>query len=500
MNKVMAMAFVAISFAWNVSAVPETNGRIGTALPENIENLPELTHQIDALVTAYHNANRFDGTVLVAKGDQVIYQKGFGLAERSWAIPNGPETRYRIASVTKQFTAALILRMMEEGLLDIDAPISRYLPEYPMPQGQDIKLSNLLNHTSGIPNFTNLPGWDARKRDPYTPEEAVAVFSALTPEFKPGEKYKYSNSNYSVLGLIIERVTGKQYSRALQEWILNPQGLKNTGYHHRNLVVDRMARGYIRQTLAYAPEKYADVSHPYAAGMLYSTVGDLHQWKRALHTGHVFKNPETLAAMLTPFGGKSYGYGFGISRAKRVFDGEEVAIYAHGGRIEAFTTEDRYIPNGDWTVIAISNAFDNPNTVANGIHALLIGKDAPPPKLGARWLLVELIADHGAEKAFHEYQRLFARNEAGYDFSEGQLNILGYEYLTDGDFETAIGVLKLNTKNFPVSFNTWDSLGEAYLQAGEFKPAFENYSKSLKLNPENRHAAEVIEGLKAKLK
>lgn len=334
----------------------------------------------DELLAAYHKAGILNGSVLVAQGDSVLYERGFGEAEKSWHIPNTPNTKFRIGSTTKQFTAALVHQLAEQGLVDLDAPISKYLPSYPAAQGRRVTVRQLLTQTSGIPNYTSLPVWNQLRRSSFAPDSFLRVFSGLALEFEPGSKFSYSNSNYFVLGVLIEHVTGQAYATALRTRLLEPLGLRDTGYDTRTAVVEQMASGYRRVDGEYAPERYVDVSLPYAAGMMYSTVRDLYRWKRALHRGAPFRDARTLARMLTPPGGAQYGYAHGLGVLRRGFGSDTVVVIGHGGHIEGFNADDKYIPEHDWTIIVLDNTNGDVGRVGNDLLRLLLGQSVTAPR------------------------------------------------------------------------------------------------------------------------
>ncbi len=174
--------------------------------------------KLDKLIRTYADYEKFNGSVLVAEKGNVIYKKGFGLADMEWNIPNQPDTKHRLGSITKQFTAMLIMQLVEQGKLKLDVPISTYLPDYPKKKGDVITLHHLLTHSSGTPNMTSFPGFFKDiSRNAYSPVQLVNLFADSTLQFKPGERFDYSNSGYILLGYIIEKVTGKSYEQVLQE-------------------------------------------------------------------------------------------------------------------------------------------------------------------------------------------------------------------------------------------------------------------------------------------
>src|SRR6266446_6326232 len=168
--------------------------------------------KIDLLMKRYYDYGQFNGSILVAEKGKIIYEKGFGMANMEWAIPNRPDTRFRVGSVTKQFTATLVLQLVEEGKIKLDGKIGDYLADYRKDTGGRITIHQLLNHTSGIPDYTHRPDFSADiSRNPYRVTDFVKKFASGDLEFEPGSKFSYSNSGYSVLGAIIEKVTGKSY-------------------------------------------------------------------------------------------------------------------------------------------------------------------------------------------------------------------------------------------------------------------------------------------------
>lgn len=188
-----------------------------------IESDKEISkaEKIDQLISTYADYGQFNGTILVSENGVILYKKAFGLANMEWNIPNNTNTKFRLASVTKQFTSMLILQLVAEGKLDLHKPISTYLKDYPKPQADKITIHHLLTHTSGIPNYTSFPNYWNLMRNPISPSDLVKNFADSTLKFTPGERFNYSNSGYVLLGNIIETVTKKNYAEILQEKIFS---------------------------------------------------------------------------------------------------------------------------------------------------------------------------------------------------------------------------------------------------------------------------------------
>ena len=452
--------------------------------------------EIDALVTAFHDAGQFNGSVLVAENGEVIYEHGIGWANIEWEIPNTPDTKHRIGSVTKQFTSALVLQLMEDGEIDLEAPIATYLPGYPAPQGSKVTVHQLLNHTSGIPSYTGLPEFgDEMMREPFTPDELIEVVWDMPLEFEPGTDWAYNNSGYFILGRIIENVTGEEYDDVLEERLLGPLGLADTGYDHHDEIQPREASGYQYTLAGYEHAPYLDSSLPYAAGMMYSTVRDLYRWDRALYDGAApFERMETKELWYTP-GLADYAYGWSVRDEQIGEEGPTVRVIEHGGGINGFSTAFVRYPDQQNMIAVIDNTQGNASGLAAQIARILYDQPVERPKPEIARSILTTFRDEGIEAGHAEYRRLRAESPDGYDFSEPQLNRLGYYFLGEGDTETAIAVFALNTEQYPDAFNTWDSLGEAYKEAGQTDLAIEHYRKSLALNPGNQNGRRMLQEL-----
>ena len=202
-----------------------------------------ISKKADELLSAYAKQEQFSGTVLIAKGGKVVFEKGYGYADREKQLPNSPETEFRIGSVTKPFTATLILQLQEKGKLSITDPVSKYLPEYP--KGDSITIANLLNHTSGIPSITSMKQYyQVWMKEPATHELSISRFKNEPLRFSPGSKFEYSNSNYILLSYLAEKVSGKAFEELLTSELIGPLGLRQTGLDRTDRTSSRKAQGY----------------------------------------------------------------------------------------------------------------------------------------------------------------------------------------------------------------------------------------------------------------
>ncbi len=452
------------------------------------------TEQLDELLNLYTEYGQFNGSVLVSEKGEVIYKRGFGMANMEWDIPNQSNTKHRLGSITKQFTAMLILQLVEQGKLKLDVPIVTYLPDYPKSSGEKITIHHLLTHTSGIPNYTSFPNFFKNEsRNPYSPQEFVKVFADSTLDFTPGEKFSYSNSGYFLLGVIIEKVTGKSYEEVLQENILVPLKMNDTGFDHHNVILKNRATGYERRGNSYINADYLDMSIPYAAGSMYSTVEDLYLWDQALYTEQILprKYTDLLFTPYIPAFGSHYGYGWVIGKAPIGKTKDSLNVVNHGGGINGFNTLITRVPSDKNLIVLLNNTGGAPlNEMSKAISGILYNEPYDLPKKSLAYSLLKDIKEVGITQALVKFNE--NKSTENYTLREGEMNNAGYELLLAGKVKEAIEVFKLNVNAFPKSANVYDSLGEAYMKDGNNELAIENYKKSLELNPGNQGAIEML--------
>jgi CubicO group peptidase (beta-lactamase class C family) len=332
------------------------------------------TARLDAYFTSLLAAHQFSGSVLIVRGGSVLLRKGYGDADLARQIPNAPETRFRIASLTKQFTAAAILLLQAQGKLHVGDPICRYLPICP-PAWQSISMRQVLIHTSGIPNLADSDIADYSQ--PLTPRHLLALIAAKPLDFVPGTRFAYSNAGYNVLGNIIEDVSGEPYAAFLQDHIFGPLHLNATSYDVNHPPLPQHATGY---TQWGAVADYFDISLPYAAGGLASTVDDLYRWSQALDAGALL--PRTaLDDMLTPHvalcptpghgcppGETQEGYGYGYYIGTEPFG----VVQYHLGDLLGYRSLLARYPAQGLTVVVLSNLETaDPQAIRSGVERIL---------------------------------------------------------------------------------------------------------------------------------
>lgn len=450
--------------------------------------------KLDELIRTYAEYGKFNGSVLVAEKGNVIYKKGFGLADMEWNIPNQPDTKHRLGSITKQFTGMLIMQLVEQGKLKLDVPISTYLPDYPNKNGDVITIHHLLTHSSGIPNLTSFPGFFKNiSRNFYSPVQLVNQFADSTLQFKPGERNAYSNSGYMLLGYIIEKVTGKSYEQVLQENIFRPLQMNNTGYDHHETLLKNRASGYEKNGRHYVNANFIDMSVPYAAGALYSTVEDLYRWDQALYGNQLLRkeNMDLLFTKHIQSGGGYYGYGWGIGEIPIGSTAERIEAIGHGGGIDGFNTQLTRIPSDKSFIVLLNNTGGAPlNEMTNTIAAILYDKSYDLPKRSIAYSLADRIEKEGIPASLEYYKGI--SDSTGYYLNEYEMNVTGYQFLQSGKVNEAAAIFKLNTEAFPKSANVYDSYGEALMALGNKTEAIENYKQSVKLNPGNENGIKIL--------
>ena len=333
------------------SAVSVTPSAIATESPSPSPTLaPEdPAVEVDEILTLHTERETFTGAVLVARNGKILLRQGYGWADRDNQIANTPQTKYRLGSVTKQFTAMAVLILQPQGLLHVQEPICPYIPECP-DSWKMITIHHLLTHTSGIPSLTDFPDFKTFKAIPTTPEQTIARFKDKPLDFQSGAQWNYSNSGYIVLGYIIEQVSRQSYEMFLQQNIFDPLQMTSTGYDHND---GSLATGYTGVNSHWGTPDLIDMSLAYAAGGLYSTVEDLYRWDQALYSEQLVSQ-ESLDLMFTPetkmtMNGLGYGYGWFVGRMN-----QHKAV-SHGGGIDGFVTEIRRYIDDRVTIIILSN-------------------------------------------------------------------------------------------------------------------------------------------------
>jgi CubicO group peptidase (beta-lactamase class C family) len=335
----------------------------------------EVAARADAYLEARAAAGTFNGTVLLARGPRTLFVKGYGFADEEAGTRNGEATRFPTASITKTFTAALVMKLRQDGRLALEDPVCRHLLPCPL-HWQSVTLRQLLTHTTGIPDYARTADFPRKMHEPRSTEQLIAEFRDRPLEFTPGAKYSYSNSNYVLLGAVLEKVGGKPYGELLREKILEPLGMRDSGIEDRNDGIAKLASGYKPHGVRNVEADPVDPSWLYAAGAVHSTVGDLAKWTQAMRTGAILSR-EDVALMWSAEHGK---YGFGWELLEPSPQTLNRRLVFHSGGTTGFATDLLYYPDEDVTVILLANLLPVPLAdISRDLSAIVFGERPTAP-------------------------------------------------------------------------------------------------------------------------
>lgn len=332
----------------------------------------EVSAKCDEYLAKCVEVNRFQGTVLVGRAGETLLAHGYGWANAEHQVPNTVQTKFRLGSITKQFTAAAILLLAERGKLNVHDPVGKHLADAP-PAWAAVTIHHLLSHTSGIPNSTDFPEYRQTMRIAATPDQLIAQFRDKPLQFEPGAQFRYSNSGYVLLGAIIEKASGTTYEAFVRDNICAPLQLQDTGYDHAATVLPHRAAGYDRLSETPTNAEFIDMSVPYSAGALYSTVVDLARWDQALTAGKLL-SPESLAQMYSPVKA-NHAYGWVVQER---FQRQEIS---HGGAVNGFAACIARYPQQRVCVVVLSNVAAAPTErMAHDLAAIVFGEPYALPR------------------------------------------------------------------------------------------------------------------------
>lgn len=327
---------------------------------------PAFPQQADDYLQAELQAERFAGSVMAAQSNRIVFMKGYGSANRELAVANTPDTKFRLGSLTKQFTAMCILILQEQGKLSVEDSVSKYLTNCPDAWAK-IKLRHLLTHTSGLADYTKLPGYVAGMAQPCPPEKIIQRLRDQPLEFEPGGRFAYSNSGYVLLGYVVEKASGRSYEQFMQQFVFKPLGMKDSGCDRFGTILPQRATGYTPDGDSWVNSAYMDMTFPLGDGALYSTVDDFFRWYQCWREQKLV-SADSWKAMTTPEKG-DYGFGIAVVEA---FGQKE---FAHDGRMNGFVTSMRWLPSSDIFVAAFANSDSaQAGAVADNLVALLLDK------------------------------------------------------------------------------------------------------------------------------
>jgi CubicO group peptidase (beta-lactamase class C family) len=454
--------------------------------------------KIDELLTYCYENDIINGTVLVAREGEVVYKKAFGYENFNNMEALTPVSAFSIGSVSKTFTSMAVMILKEENKLQFDDKLADYFPEFPY--ANQITIRHLLNHQSGIPRYINFGRFRVKGRpgdfiDDITNEDVFEFLVQLDSlSFTPGEKYSYTNSGYVLLAMIVEKVSGQPFYTFMKENIFDPLDLKHT------LVWNATKPEIPNKTTGYDPFGEKDDYNilTYGDGGIYSTVEDLYKWDRGLYTEKIISQ-ETLKEAFTPptlndgttqvsASGSSYGFGWIIKR-----DSVHNVVF-HDGGFNGFNAIFYRELDRKEVIIFLTNKGTpwQLYPIHEAVIDILDGESYEFPPIPIAITVKPLIDEQGITESTHRYHELREAHPARYDFSERQLNSLGYYYLEKQKFSEAKVLFQLNIDMYPHSANVYDSYGEACMLNGDYDEAIRNYERSLELDPENTNAVDML--------
>lgn len=479
----------------------------------------EKAKEMDEVYTKLQAEAGFNGNVLIAVKGKIIYQKSFGYANYENKVPLTKDSIFDIASISKTFTAVGIMKLEEKGKLNINDKITKYLPELPY---ENVTIRQMLSHTSGILEHQKpliRKEIDGKRFDN---QQLLKAFVKVNPklDFEPGSKWGYSNTNYVFLAIVIERVSGKSYPEFIKKHIFRKAKMKSSFVLRKGVptnlqsnVIDGYFRDgvlspqYInRKKLGFVKRYNATFENMYGSGKILSTTSDLFKYHRALQKGKIIKK-RTLKRMYEPIKlstGKDYKV-TPVGHYQSVHGlGWEVAIDKSAGKIVFHTgaepgTKSYFLRNidKDRLVVVMTNNYLTQHQSCTFPMRVLEGKEYDLQKRSTAFAIAKEYKESGIKNAVKLFRQL--ENNKNYRLSEDDMNSLGYEVLEKKDLNAAIQIFKINTEKFPKSDNVWDSLGEAFYNAGNYIQALKSYEKSLELNPKSESGKEMIKKIKAKI-
>jgi CubicO group peptidase (beta-lactamase class C family) len=356
----------------------------------------DITNKLYRYLDAAHELWNFNGSVLIAWKGRVVLKKSYGMANETIGLPNTPQTKFFIGSITKQFTATAILILEERGLVDLNRPVSTYLPDFKHPYADKITIHHLLTHSSGLPNYTDKMEIYLKRMYPFNPDELLNAIQNEKLLFEPGTDFLYSNTGYILLGAIIERVSGQSYEAFLHKEIFRPLGMLNTGYGRREAAHPDRADGYTLGESGHLESAVPiEFSFLHSAGALYSTVEDMLKWDKALLMGTIL-SPESIKKMIGPYMG-NYGYGWFVQSRFGY-----VNTY-HDGLIDGFNTIISRWPEVGLCIVVFSNDDAAPvDKMADGLAAICFGEEGNYPLKKVPFPL--------AEEYYDDYPAVYTKN------------------------------------------------------------------------------------------
>jgi CubicO group peptidase (beta-lactamase class C family) len=453
------------------------------------------TKDIKALMQQYHNYNMFDGAVLVAEDNKILYQGAFGLANREWNIPNTTDTKFMIGSISKPLTATLTLIQVQKGLIQLDKTIADYLPEFKNKPAANVTIKELLSHTSGIPNYDIIKDFFPRiSRQHFTREEYLKVFIDSALAFAPSTQYAYSSWGYFTLGYLLEKVTGKTYAQLMKDDIFSKLNMRNTGSYEHTQIVPNRATGYDYSFGGYTSSDFRDQSNTMGTGDLYATVEDMFKFHVALSKNTILSKTHTAEMFIPGIMPARYGYGW-FNQNFKYTPTDSIAANYHLGMTDGFISFMLRIPATNSLVIILCNSSP---TDFFGITKNLVRILQNKPSLLKEPLhkkMEKSITILGAAKAVAAYNTL--KKDTAHFYADWiSMTFLAEQLLKFKRLEDARIISENNVIDFPDRDFVMLTMGNIYLALGRNSEAKLYFEKTLRITPNYEEAKNRLKEIK----
>lgn len=453
--------------------------------------------RLSEIMQTYHSYNMFDGAVLVAENGKVIYKAAFGPANREWNVPNSIDTKFMIGSVSKPITAMLVLIQVQKGLINLNKTLADYLPEFKTKPAAKVTIKELLNHTSGIPNYDIIKDFfPAISRQSFTRENYIKVYMDSALAFTPGTRYAYSSWGFFTLGYLMEKITGKSYAQLMKEDIFDKIGMNHSGSYYHTHIVPGRASGYDYSFGGFTSADFRDQSNTMGTGDIYSTVEDLFKFHLAI-TNHTLISKALTDEMLTPgMRPAQYGYGW-FNKYFKYTPVDSVAANFHLGMTEGFISFLLRIPatNSFAVILCNSSPTDFFGITGNLVKVLYNKKVVIKQPVHKK--METLISKSGASKAVVEYRKMKA-DSSHYYIDWISMNFLAEQLLSLKRFDDAKIIGEHNAAEFPDKDLVMVTMGNIYLKMNRTADAITYYKKALAIYPGYEEARNRLKELTVK--
>ena len=446
--------------------------------------------KIDELMKDYLELDQFAGNIIISRGDDLIYQKSFGKADKATDLRNSSDTRFNIGSMGKMFTAAAIIQLHQTGKLNLDDTIDKYIEGFPQEIAESVTIRQLLNHSSGMGNYKYHPDYQENPSRFNSIEALLPLIKDEYPKFEPGESYHYSNSGYILLGAIIEKASGMSYEEYCQKYIWEPAGMKNVSFTSPGNNTKIKSVGYIKTSIGKFKSASNKTSPALPDGGAFCAIRDIYLFFKSIN-GNSLISAENRELIFSPQQG-SHCFGAALSPAAKTLCGK--TVISADGCAPGYSVSCRFITEEGYTIIAASNYQEVSSGVCSKLEAILCGNYYTRPRKPLTELLYSLIEERGVGYVATEFKSIMSAYEASLP-NDWILNSFGYELIGEGKLDEAVEIFKLNVTLFPSAPNTYDSLAEALMIKGEKDLAAKFYKRVLEMSPENVNAKEKLNEL-----